>query len=71
MSRLLDDSELRQSMGKRGRRLVERSFTWQIATGQMINLYERIFKERRITRSTIDDLVLRQPGPNAGPLEGK
>ena len=44
MSRLLDDSELRTSMGKRGRRLVERSFTWPIAAEQMINLYERILK---------------------------
>ena len=32
LSRLLDDSELRTSMGKRGRRLVERSFTWPIAS---------------------------------------
>ena len=71
LSTLLDDSKLRQAMGKRARQMVERTFTWEVATGQMVNLYERIFKERRITRSTIDDLVLRQPGPNAGPLEGK
>ena len=54
LSRLLDDSELRTSMGRRGRELVERSFTWPIAAEQMIKLYERILTEHRGTRLTVD-----------------
>ncbi len=44
LSTLLDDSELRRSMGVRGRQLSEQSFTWPIAAQQMLNLYERISK---------------------------
>ena len=61
MSRLLDDSELRTSMGRRGRELVERSFTWPIAAEQMINLYERILTEHRGTRLTVDGRVSQIP----------
>jgi glycosyltransferase involved in cell wall biosynthesis len=45
LSTLLDDSELRQAMGARGRHMVERTFTWEVAAKQMVNLYERILGE--------------------------
>ena len=70
LSRLLDDSELRASMGKGGRRLVERSFTWPIATEQMINLYERILKRYQGTRLTVDDPVSQIPASH-GSVEVK
>jgi glycosyltransferase involved in cell wall biosynthesis len=66
---LLDDSELCGSMGVRGRQLVERSFTWEVAAEQMIKLYERILRERHGTSSTVDSRVLRQPNSNPGPVE--
>jgi glycosyltransferase involved in cell wall biosynthesis len=71
MAALLDDSELCRSMGERGRQLVERSFTWQVVGGQMINLYERILREHQGASPTVDDLVLRQPGLNPRPFEDK
>ena len=54
LSTLLDDYELRQAMGERGRQMVDRTFTWEVAAGQMVNLYERILKERGGTRRTVD-----------------
>jgi glycosyltransferase involved in cell wall biosynthesis len=44
LSTLLDDSGLRGAMGKRGRELVTRCFTWEVAAGQMVNLYEEILR---------------------------
>jgi glycosyltransferase involved in cell wall biosynthesis len=49
LSTLLTDSELRCAMGERGREMVERTFTWEVATGQMISLYEGILKEQSVT----------------------
>jgi glycosyltransferase involved in cell wall biosynthesis len=71
ISTLLDDSGLRQSMGDRGRRLVERSFTWQVVGGEMIKLYERILKEHWGASPTVAGLVLRQPSANPDPVEGE
>jgi glycosyltransferase involved in cell wall biosynthesis len=71
MSTLLDDSELRRSMGDRGRRMVERSFTWQVVGGQMIELYERILREHRGASPAATDLVLRHPGTNPEAVEGE
>jgi len=70
MSTLLFDSELCRSMGYQGRRLVERSFTWQVVGGQMIELYERILRQHRGANSTATDLVLRHPGANPEAVEG-
>jgi glycosyltransferase involved in cell wall biosynthesis len=70
LSRLLDDSELRTSMGKRGTKLVERSFTWPIAAEQMLNLYERILKGYQGTRLTVDDPVSQVPASH-GSVEVK
>jgi hypothetical protein len=35
--------------GERGRQMVERTFTWEVATEQMIRLYEGKLKEQRVT----------------------
>jgi len=44
-STLLDDARLRRSMGARGKQLVAQTFTWEVAGGQMIKLYERILRK--------------------------
>ncbi|MGH9419548.1 MAG: glycosyltransferase family 4 protein, partial [Thermoanaerobaculia bacterium] len=41
---LLDDSELRAAMGKRGRELVNARFTWDYVAAQMEEQYRRITK---------------------------
>jgi glycosyltransferase involved in cell wall biosynthesis len=61
MSTLLDDSELRRSMGERGRQLVQQSFTWEVAAGQMVKLYERLLTDRRGARSTVDNCASQIP----------
>ena len=60
MASLLDDATLRRSMGEQGRRLVRRSFTWEVVADQMVALYERIVNESGGIHSTVDDLSIRQ-----------
>lgn len=58
LSTLLDNPELRRSMGERGRQLVERSFTWRIVAKELANLYEQILTDHRKRRSLVDGLSL-------------
>ena len=44
--RLLDDRNLREEMGKRGKRLVEEKYTWSEVTKKMIEVYEDILNGR-------------------------
>ncbi len=37
---ILSDQKRAREMGKRGRRLVEEKYTWDIVTNQIIDLYE-------------------------------
>jgi glycosyltransferase involved in cell wall biosynthesis len=62
LSTLLDDQELRLSMGERGRQLVERSFTWQVTAREMADLYERIVGDHRETRFAVNDRALASGG---------
>jgi len=48
LSTLLADSELRRVMGERGNHMVRRTFTWEVATEQMISLYEGILRQPRL-----------------------
>lgn len=48
--RLLDDRNLREEMGKRGKRLVEEKYTWQKVARQMIEVYEQVLESHRANR---------------------
>ncbi len=43
---LLDDDQLRITMGREGRRRVERSFTWKNHIEKLIKLYKLILRAR-------------------------
>ncbi len=42
LSILIEDKELRKSMGKKGRRLVEKRYTWENESKKLIKLYEKL-----------------------------
>jgi glycosyltransferase involved in cell wall biosynthesis len=44
---LLDDSELRRTMGENGRRLVKQRYDWRIAADQMLRVYREILSKSR------------------------
>ena len=48
--RLLDNRNLREEMGKRGKRVVEEKYTWQKVARQMIEMYEDILESHRANR---------------------
>ncbi len=50
IARLLDDRNLREEMGKRGKRLVEGRYTWPKVAKQMIEVYEQILENHRANR---------------------
>lgn len=39
--RLMDDAELRATLGQQGRIYVERQHDWQVLTGQLVNVYQK------------------------------
>jgi len=48
ISRLLDDSDLCQKMGRNGERLVREKYTWEKIGEQMIQLYKRVLNDSNI-----------------------
>jgi glycosyltransferase involved in cell wall biosynthesis len=46
MARLLDDSELRDSLGTNGRRLVEERFSIEAMSNSLVELYDRVLSRR-------------------------
>jgi glycosyltransferase involved in cell wall biosynthesis len=47
MKRLLNDRDLRRSMGRAGRYTVNAKFTWNVIGKQMVDLYTQILAEKR------------------------
>jgi len=50
IARLLDDRNLREEMGERGKKLVEEKYTWPEVAKQMIKVYEQILENHRANR---------------------
>lgn len=71
ISTLLDNSALRRSMGARGRALVQRSFTWEMAAETLIKLYERLLSERNTSGCVADGRMPRQAHSNPRQVEYK
>jgi glycosyltransferase involved in cell wall biosynthesis len=61
LASLLGDPELRRAMGERGRQLVHRTFTWEVAGRQMSDLYEQILQEHLGPRSAGDGRAAQIP----------
>ncbi|MQY59458.1 MAG: glycosyltransferase, partial [Clostridia bacterium] len=50
IARLLDDRNLREEMGERGKKLVEEKYTWPEVAKEMIEVYEQILDSHRANR---------------------